>query len=335
MYRSPGNRDSVRTPLSSLEQQLQQALREAKATEPGRETLPSVRGPALTPRKAFPSLPPQRPSPFIRYGASHTSPLVHSQKTKWGRNAVAVVLSAFTIWFAVRKATFLFEEHKSIDATAKAESQASIQSDNNPAGPVESQPANVAPTQISLAISDSGENRVLATAAQTLPYSASEDRTNTLSSDIEEAIKRFEAQAEAEQRSRAETSSPAVVAALPKKDTQEPPHAPSARPSVQQTAPAAAPPMSANEAAAYLDRARKLMAQGDIAGARLFYEYLARRGNGAGALELAKSYDPAYLKTVFVKGLEPDLEQAKIWYRKAAELGERQAQEWLAKAETR
>jgi TPR repeat protein len=70
-----------------------------------------------------------------------------------------------------------------------------------------------------------------------------------------------------------------------------------------------------------LQRATDLMQRGDITGARLLFEHLARRGSPLGAFALAQSYDSKHLKKLLVRGLAPDDKQADYWYRKAAELG--------------
>jgi hypothetical protein len=71
-----------------------------------------------------------------------------------------------------------------------------------------------------------------------------------------------------------------------------------------------------------LERGATLMRNGDIAAARLLYEDLAVNGSAKGARALAETYDPIYLKGVFTAGLRPNLEKAKIWYERAAELGD-------------
>ncbi len=70
-----------------------------------------------------------------------------------------------------------------------------------------------------------------------------------------------------------------------------------------------------------LARAAQLLTQGDIAAARLTYENLAMSGSHRGALGAAETYDPKVLSSLFVEGLKPDAEKARMWYGKAAELG--------------
>jgi hypothetical protein len=71
-----------------------------------------------------------------------------------------------------------------------------------------------------------------------------------------------------------------------------------------------------------LARGAMRMRGGDIAAARLIYQDLASRGSASGARALAETYDPAYLKDLVIAGLHPDIEAAKKWYKRAAELGD-------------
>ena len=72
---------------------------------------------------------------------------------------------------------------------------------------------------------------------------------------------------------------------------------------------------------AYLERARALVKANDIAAARLIFTRLASNGVAEAAFELGQTYDPDFLRTIHIAGLEPDLEVARRWYAKAAALG--------------
>jgi hypothetical protein len=98
-------------------------------------------------------------------------------------------------------------------------------------------------------------------------------------------------------------------------------------------APAAALParrLDADELAALLKRARSLLAIGDIASARLLLERAADAQESDAALMLARTYDPEVLGKSNARSVTPDPEKARIWYRKAAELGSQHAQQRLA-----
>lgn len=90
------------------------------------------------------------------------------------------------------------------------------------------------------------------------------------------------------------------------------------------------PKIPATEEAAMMERANGLLQSGDVAAARLVYERLARRGSQQGALALARSYDPEGLRSLAAVGLKPDLAKAREWYKKAAEMGSREAVNRLA-----
>ena len=81
---------------------------------------------------------------------------------------------------------------------------------------------------------------------------------------------------------------------------------------------------------AYLERARALVNANDIAAARLIFTRLASNGIAEAAFELGQTYDPGFLRTVHVAGLEPDPEVARQWYTRAAALGNANAQSRLA-----
>ena len=81
---------------------------------------------------------------------------------------------------------------------------------------------------------------------------------------------------------------------------------------------------------AYLARARALMKANDIAAARLIFTRLATNGVAEAAFDLGQTYDPDFLRTMHIAGLEPDLEVARRWYTKAAALGNADAQSRLA-----
>ncbi len=97
-------------------------------------------------------------------------------------------------------------------------------------------------------------------------------------------------------------------------------------PKLEDQKPAAPPrpeaaPLTPREEAVLLTPAKELLGQGGIAAARVIYEDLAAHGSASGALELARSYDPAYAGSP--KGFAPatNMAEARKWYERAAELG--------------
>lgn len=92
---------------------------------------------------------------------------------------------------------------------------------------------------------------------------------------------------------------------------------------------ASAPParrLDGDELATLLKRARGLIATGDIASARLLLERAAEAHEAQAALILAQTYDPDVLGTADARRIIPDPATARLWYRKAAEFGSRDAQ---------
>lgn len=83
------------------------------------------------------------------------------------------------------------------------------------------------------------------------------------------------------------------------------------------------------EETALLQNAAEMLRSGDIEAARLAYSELAAHGSGEGAYLLAQTYDPRVLEKYFVVGMQPDSELARQWYRRAVELGSREAKERL------
>jgi hypothetical protein len=80
---------------------------------------------------------------------------------------------------------------------------------------------------------------------------------------------------------------------------------------------------------AMLSRGRALFASGDVAGARLMLERAAESGSAAAALVLGETYDPSTLAARGVRGMTPDIRQARVWYERARTLGVSEADERL------
>jgi TPR repeat protein len=70
-----------------------------------------------------------------------------------------------------------------------------------------------------------------------------------------------------------------------------------------------------------MKRAISLLASGDIPPARLLLERAADAQEASAAFLLAQTYDPDVLGTSDIRTIAPDPAEARLWYRKAAELG--------------
>lgn len=91
------------------------------------------------------------------------------------------------------------------------------------------------------------------------------------------------------------------------------------------------PKLTSDQEKKMLKRATDLLAQYDIAGARLIFHYLANHGSAKGAFGLAESYDPKKWSGRHVAGMTPDANEALTWYARAAELGSKDAAAILRK----
>jgi hypothetical protein len=84
------------------------------------------------------------------------------------------------------------------------------------------------------------------------------------------------------------------------------------------------------ERATLLNRAKGLLAAGDIPSARLLLERAADAQEPGAALMLARTYDPDVLGPQDARNIIPDPARARAWYQKAAELGSADAQRRLS-----
>jgi hypothetical protein len=90
-----------------------------------------------------------------------------------------------------------------------------------------------------------------------------------------------------------------------------------------------------NELNALMSRGNALIATGDLAGARLVYQRAAEGGDARAAFTLAETFDPIVLESLGETGLAPSVAMARTWYRKAKDLGSREASERLERLANR
>jgi hypothetical protein len=81
------------------------------------------------------------------------------------------------------------------------------------------------------------------------------------------------------------------------------------------------PVMSTAEITLMVERGRTLFDAGDLAAARLFFRRAANAGDAAAALAMGATYDPDILSKRFIRGIEADPSEARMWYEKARDLG--------------
>jgi hypothetical protein len=92
--------------------------------------------------------------------------------------------------------------------------------------------------------------------------------------------------------------------------------------------------ISPGEISALLARGNALVATGDLSAARLVYQRAAEAGNARAAFALAGTYDPIVLKTSG-QSLQPNVATARTWYRRAKDLGSKEALDRLERLEQR
>jgi len=119
------------------------------------------------------------------------------------------------------------------------------------------------------------------------------------------------------------------VAAVPAK-ADLPPAVPARAVPADPPAPPAPPPpilrsLDQAEIEMLVKRSEALIAQGDIAAARLMLTRAAEAGDARAALVLAGTFDADILRKLGVLGVAGDAAQARIWYAKAAEYGSGEA----------
>ncbi len=103
-------------------------------------------------------------------------------------------------------------------------------------------------------------------------------------------------------------------------------------------APVIAPPVAdpsarkldGDELATLFNRAKGLLAAGDIPSARLLLERAADAQEPSAALMLARTYDPEVLGAQDARNIIPDPAMARAWYQKAAQFGSADARRRLA-----
>jgi len=79
-----------------------------------------------------------------------------------------------------------------------------------------------------------------------------------------------------------------------------------------------------------IKRGKDLLADGDVAAARLLLRRAAEAGSAEGAFTLGTTFDPVLLAHLGVIGATADLAKARRWYQRAIELGSSAASQQLA-----
>ncbi|MHA1164609.1 MAG: hypothetical protein ACTSP0_03380 [Alphaproteobacteria bacterium] len=113
---------------------------------------------------------------------------------------------------------------------------------------------------------------------------------------------------------------PAKTVALVEPETEVSNDTPGSAPVAVEKAPAP-PAIGKDEETQLMERGQELISTGDIASARLAFEYAAHRGSTTAMFALAQTYDIEVLASWNVVGIEPDVKIALEWYGRAAQNG--------------
>lgn len=122
----------------------------------------------------------------------------------------------------------------------------------------------------------------------------------------------------------------APAPATPKQAASPPPPAPPKQAvSPPPPAPLALTPEQRARALRLLKRGQELVAEANLAEARLLFEKAADIGLAEAAMALGATYDQEELTRLAIRGARPEPALARRWYERAAQLGEREAQQRL------
>jgi hypothetical protein len=142
---------------------------------------------------------------------------------------------------------------------------------------------------------------------------------------------------------RAEEPSPEpveMVAALPaaqppqqsivvKRPASPEPEAAAIRPALPEPVDAApSPPPRALDPemiALLIKQGEQLIASGDLITARVAFQRAAESGDATAAMALGATYDPTVVARLGIRGIAPDIEKARYWYRTAKDFGSAEA----------
>ena len=83
------------------------------------------------------------------------------------------------------------------------------------------------------------------------------------------------------------------------------------------------------EVANLLKRGQIALQNGDLSAARLLLNRAAEAGDAQAAMALGATYDPRVLRELRALGASADVEKARSWYQKAAEMGASEANQRL------
>ncbi|HEY6256043.1 MAG TPA: hypothetical protein VIY51_09655 [Xanthobacteraceae bacterium] len=107
-------------------------------------------------------------------------------------------------------------------------------------------------------------------------------------------------------------------------ETPVPPPAPPS-PAAEQPPPAPAPKavreIDPASIKLLMQQGEQFLASGDVLTARIVFQRAAEAGDAAAALALGATFDPAVLSKMGARGINPDIQKARMWYERAKQYG--------------
>jgi TPR repeat protein len=70
-----------------------------------------------------------------------------------------------------------------------------------------------------------------------------------------------------------------------------------------------------------LERARTVIAAGDIEAVRIALSRMIESGNASAAVDLGSTYDPNILDALGIRNFPADVSKARAWYQRAQQMG--------------
>jgi TPR repeat protein len=105
-------------------------------------------------------------------------------------------------------------------------------------------------------------------------------------------------------------------------------------PEARRQTPGSTASVSPEKEASQLKRSEDLLKSGDISAARLILETLSDEGSGQAAYLLGRTYDPIFFSSNFIRGMAAEPAKAAFWYKRALELGNKEAGNALLRLES-
>ena len=313
--------DDAPSVAGELESELRRALQRAQTT-PGSDPKQPNWDPIFMAQEL------RHTEPVAPVPAAHYAQL-QPRRSKTGRNLIAMTLSAAVVGLAIQQFGNVWRDSDGEGGGGGGNGGGGSQYENadkaSLTAPIKAKDQVVQTGYAIQPMANAGSSADIGpvedaprSKAGILPQENQVDAGASFKRDMEEARKMFD---------RAEQAVPAARPAPAARSAPEPAPAQIAAVEPARVAPPRAaepapqPGIDADAEAKMMQRATDLMQRGDITGARLLFEHIARRGSAIGAFALGQSYDAKHLQKLQVRGLTPDQKQADFWYRRAAELG--------------